>query len=113
MLCKTTNIQFQKYGFVYNEAFNKKNKYIYKEISISSHLLTTMFYCDKEIRVESADFANIVVSKDLHQFDLFSIRLNLIIKPFQYFNIIPQNKKQTVKLIIPHDAKFKQLNFFL
>ncbi len=110
MLCKTTNIQFQKYGFVYNEAFNKKNKYIYKEIAISSHLLTTMFYCDKEIRVESADFANIVVSKDLHQFDLFSIRLNLIIKPFQYFNIIPQNKKQTVKLIIPHDAKFIALN---
>lgn len=110
MFYKTTDIQFQKYGSVYNEPFKIKSEYIYKEISISSHLLTSMFYCNQPVRIESGDYANIVVSKDLHKFELFAIRLNLVISPFQYFNIVPQNKKQTVKLIIPNDAKFIALN---
>lgn len=110
MICKTTNIQFQKFGSIYNDPFKNKNKYIYKEISISSQILTTMFYCNQQVRIESADFANIVVSNDLKRFELFTIRLNLLIKPFQYFNIIPQNKKIKVKLIIPSNAKFIAFN---
>lgn len=110
MICKTTNTQFKKFGSIYNDPFKNENKYIYKEISISSQILTTMYYCNQQVRIESADFANIVVSKDLKRFELFTIHLNLVIKPFQYFNIIPQNKKIKVKLIIPSNAKFIAFN---
>lgn len=110
MISKTTNIQFQEFGSIYNDPFTTKNKYIHKEISLSSQILTAMFYCNKQVRIESADLANIVISKNLRDFELFAIRLNLLIKPFQFFNIIPHNKKTTVKLIIPNNAKFIALN---
>lgn len=105
MLTKTTNNEFQKYGSVYQSPYHN-NEYICKKVSLSSHTITTMFYSNKPIRIEAAEFANIVVSKDGIKYEIFAINHNIIIEPFQYFNLIPQIKKQDIKLIIPNNAKF-------
>lgn len=104
MYDKTTNVEFKKYGSIYDEAKDvEKENLILKQIVTSDKVISSLYNFSEPVYIEVVEGMAAILISDSNNgnFKLFAIHRKLEIKSNMYFNVISMTSQTTFNLIIP------------